>query len=238
MRSKIRKAPNFLFKYYPPGKYTNDAIERRYFWFSYFKNLNDPLEGRIKFSDKFIQTHFSCKTKDEIEKKKEWLYDYHGHALCCFTTNNTNMLMWSHYTNNHSGICAKFNCDADPIFEKAQKVEYSNKPPLIEKSEDYIQSYFRKTTNWSYEREWRLFILLFGILDREKDKDFVNHKLNFKPKCLDSIYFGINTTMETKSLLINISKKNYRKKIKFYNSIINYEEQKITHQLITDTNIM
>jgi hypothetical protein len=72
-----------------------------------------------------------------------------------------NILMWSHYANNHKGICLEFATAVDPIFSDARPVEYSDTCPVYEcfsqnRGEIAKRALFRKAEDWQYEKEWRI----------------------------------------------------------------------------------
>lgn len=81
------------------------------------------------------------------------------YRVYCLGPNPGNLLMWSHYADNHRGICLEFStrnavlccatqveyCSAFPIVRLYSKSEYDNLVPLLTKADV-----------WSYEREYRL----------------------------------------------------------------------------------
>lgn len=67
--------------------------------------------------------------------------------------------MWSHYAQNHTGICIGFNTEVSP-FNSVKKVTYSETRPKVEFNstpETLIeQILLTKSQHWKYEREWRV----------------------------------------------------------------------------------
>lgn len=50
--------------------------------------------------------------------------------MTCFTNKNDNILMWSHYTNKHNGICVKYDLkDCKELLYSTFQVVYSTKRP-------------------------------------------------------------------------------------------------------------
>ena len=103
----------------------------------------------------------------EIQSELLKRYD---RAVCCFSTIFNNPLLWSHYGDQHRGLCIGYNLDRNPM-PILRKVEYGGsrkvKTSLIAKAllnddqsalelldRDVLQ---RKASMWRYEREWRLF---------------------------------------------------------------------------------
>jgi hypothetical protein len=102
-------------------------------------------------------------------------------GILCLAPNNTDILMWSHYADGHSGICLEIDFANCYKYLAAQHpiilvgaVGYSDDFP----SENLMSSYlsedkndalaeiqnvlFTKSTHWSYEREVRIICLDLG----------------------------------------------------------------------------
>jgi hypothetical protein len=82
---------------------------------------------------------------------------------------NDNILMWSHYALYHTGFCIEFNCQklVDTLVQHNKtngaityldKVKYKSLYPALSgyKDDNFVQSLFIKSTNWKYEKEWRV----------------------------------------------------------------------------------
>lgn len=74
-----------------------------------------------------------------------------------------NILMWSHYSNNHTGFLVGLktnsliqDCDSDFI----EPITYQKQYPLISGDDDVTQQFYKKFFSksdlWSYEEEWRI----------------------------------------------------------------------------------
>jgi Protein of unknown function (DUF2971) len=115
--------------------------------------------------------------------------DYNDKAgVCCFAAIPTDILMWSHYANCHRGICLQFRTDvAGSIFSRAQPVTYSELYPTLDLHTIVVNERLRaraawmltKSSQWSYEREWR-------ILDFETGTG----PQTFPPSCLTAVILG------------------------------------------------
>ncbi|MBK7525892.1 MAG: DUF2971 domain-containing protein [Saprospiraceae bacterium] len=68
-------------------------------------------------------------------------------GVCSFTTNNNNILMWSHYANNHKGICLEFiTLNERLLSEMLHPIIYTNKKPIINDFKDIMhKGLFRKS---------------------------------------------------------------------------------------------
>ena len=95
--------------------------------------------------------------------------------VCCFSEENHNTLMWSHYSNSHQGYCEEYNfsllseeelhrrmlfpvyykpevLDLTPIFYNLMKHQERGNPFAS------IIAASVKSMHWEYEKEWRLII--------------------------------------------------------------------------------
>lgn len=84
-------------------------------------------------------------------------------GICSMAGDVTNILMWSHYANNHTGVAFIFDTQTR-IFEKQpgfshRPVVYSHERKVDVAQEgwpdSFIQLYTRKATEWAYEKENR-----------------------------------------------------------------------------------
>jgi len=107
-------------------------------------------------------------------------------GIYCLTSSNSNILMWSHYADEHKGYCLEFAAsDTTPFFGEAQKVNYSNEFPVVDffetphdKQVDLI--FLTKFIGWHYEEEHRI----------------IDHQLgpglrSYPPELLKSVTFGL-----------------------------------------------
>lgn len=88
--------------------------------------------------------------------------------FACFTEKNSNLPMWSHYANGHTGVCIEYDISSisDPyIINRFFPVKYVSKLPdgtlLLAQDKTSRFSFMEyilihKLLDWSYESEWRL----------------------------------------------------------------------------------
>ena len=115
-------------------------------------------------------------------------------GVSCFATNPNSVVMWSHYANQHQGICVEFSGSAmlssGNVLELLHPVQYTDNfldvfrlfwPPEI----DMYQVRFdvlptlaacHKSRDWKYEEEWRLV-----SLDLFSDRKFSLDACGIKP---------------------------------------------------------
>ncbi len=92
-------------------------------------------------------------------------------VICSFSESYSPILMWTHYTKNHTGFCIEYNLknlnpenpfknsiypiiyDQD-LFDITDFLKINSKE--IKNHLYMLQSIFRKSHDWSYEEEWRV----------------------------------------------------------------------------------
>lgn len=224
-----------MFKFYSiPDLSTLEKIigEKPSLKFSSAFNLNDPFELKFNLTiDPFADGHENAFLKahpgSTAEDFKDWQeqvkdnggfewYEEQKHrallsqkiTLCSFTQKKSNNLMWSHYTDNHQGICVEYS---EKLFENLPKhdkfllqgkVQYSGLPPEVD-SLDELKSKLQKITlnkqsEWKYEQEHRVILL------SDNETDFVS----IKPKYIKAVYIGSRASEEIISKTVDICKKN------------------------------
>ncbi len=116
----------------------------------------------------------------------------------------TNILMWSHYGDDHKGFVIEFRADfIDGL--SIEEVEYSNKRDFLtfEDIEENIfdRVFLKKSIEWSYEQEYR------AVLPLEKCIKKINndiHLFEIKKSSINSISFGCAMDEEKKTIIKNI----------------------------------
>lgn len=225
---------SLLFKFYPININLSRSLVNSEIWFSALNKLNDPFEVQFEMermdelpTDEFLfdwyQTrssfkHSVHKTKRLIESIKrnpsQFYKDlktdlkicyFNKLKVACFSLIYNEILMWSHYADEHKGICLVFNkvilngddsykkSHLEVDFVKAKKVLYGfpEKLRVSFKKEEFKLpiknlegSIFKKLKCWKYEKEYR-------ILYKDTFSTIANGiNLNFNKKALRGIIFG------------------------------------------------
>lgn len=143
-------------------------------------------------------------------------------GITCFSKTPSDMLMWSHYANKHTGICVEY--DFSRLFSTAANtlllpVAYTNKRPLfpIDKLEigadgkakneqqllakvlpELIKSLTIKSDVWDYEQEWRHIIFTADTPTRL-----------VKLPIISRIILGINISPDDKEKVVELAKKKH-----------------------------
>jgi hypothetical protein len=137
--------------------------------------------------------------------------------ICSFSETYDNILMWSHYSNDHKGFCVEYQYEE--LREYCEKallpIRYSDKIPCGDLNiEDSHKILFSKAKQWQYELEWR-----FVGQPRSSEKyPLINVP---KPK---AIYLGCKIEEGLKNYLIDYCKSN---SIDVYLSKENLKEYKL-----------
>ena len=109
-------------------------------------------------------------------------------VFCSFSTKNDDILMWSHYTDEHKGIVIGFDSSN---FDRLHRVEYKNQRPLIhfisnvdivERQKDAETVMTTKYISWKYEDEWRRIIPRSEVFENPDNKAIL-----FAPFDLNSV---------------------------------------------------
>jgi hypothetical protein len=130
----------------------------------------------------------------------------HRARIICFSERNDNILLWSHYANNHRGVCLEFDIGIwkpSNIMLQWFPVIYkpNNERPEVKltmesfQATDFAESaIFSKGRCWDYEQEWRLVVDPWGGRD----------SIKFLPSCLTGVFFGVNTSNKDKKIILDI----------------------------------
>lgn len=189
--------PALLFKYLSPGNYLPKLLRGESIKFRDPLTFNDPFECCYKVvyngTDDQIFAHFykvavnaeplkPGRWRDmaaaAVENAKRGIFTAEGEGIrrmmsrfgvLCLTEKPDNLLMWSHYADEHRGLCVGFHPHGSP-FELLYPVTYVDEIPEIDflsQDEDRHTKHFHaaichKASCWSYEREWRA---INGVLD-------------------------------------------------------------------------
>ncbi|MGN6580164.1 MAG: DUF2971 domain-containing protein [Bordetella sp.] len=141
-------------------------------WFD-LDTLDDPAMRDAHIAQ-FLKYAKSPRQSDEEEMRTKpgllnWLVEQCSQDLAknietnyrvyCLTPRDDNLLMWSHYAKNHTGVCLQFDVRTEP-FIGACKVVYQPTLPagtLLEHEDNaMIKALLTKSDVWGYEQEYRV----------------------------------------------------------------------------------
>ena len=92
-------------------------------------------------------------------------------GVLCLSDVYDDILMWSHYADNHRGICLIFETNYE-FFANAIPVRYQQARPRVNQitqtTEQMLENaIFTKSSAWAYEKEWRILHYLQGVGERQ-----------------------------------------------------------------------
>ena len=267
-----------LYKYRPDNEHTLRLLECQELCFSFAEDFNDPFDCRVlidcegnedawrKLAESIPMStetkweameylksiNFNPKTIKEQSDK----HDFKTFIVYCLSEIRDNILMWSHYTNSHHGICIGFEtsiqnnslcirhndsdlkCHPEPAchnFLPISKVDYKDQYPqpydmFKSKTADLIAFLTTKGEDWKYEKERRI-ILAYG--------DIKKNTIKFNKSTLKEVILGSKVDESFTKQVFNIIKKDYLAKghsVEVFESRLDDQRYKLNIQKINQEN--
>ena len=132
-------------------------------------------------------------------------------GVCCFSSSFKNPLLWSHYGEQHYGLCVGYNLDRNPKPELHKVIYGGNRilstsliaDALLNENHSSTKQLdnnvlLRKASPWRYEREWRLFDSRGLHSSPLKMID-----ITFGLRCPKSVIHSITMTLENRESSVN-----------------------------------
>lgn len=202
------------------------------FYFASADSFNDPFDCSLddvsQYAqgdlDDYVKTIDKLSTQAEIEglKKaftrnstelssriKEIKKKYiNQRGILALSEEKSNILLWSHYSDNHQGLTIELDLLGDPeFFLFPRKMEYKSEyKPInyLKDPEASINTILQtKSIDWSYEKELRIYKAKSGL-----------YKIN--PLAITGIYFGVKTSDEDIRTIRNACNNNLLNHVNFY----------------------
>jgi len=86
-------------------------------------------------------------------------------CVCCFSWDWSNPLMWTFYAQEHQGFCLGYSTNGE-LLRRARPVLYTHSPAEVLHLKDPATGNdalsFCKSTDWHFEKEWRVCLLEQG----------------------------------------------------------------------------
>ncbi|MCM1108892.1 MAG: DUF2971 domain-containing protein [Clostridium sp.] len=145
----------------------------------------------------------------------------------CFSKNNNNFLMWSHYANSHRGIVLGFDMSTQPFVDDPPiQINYSHQKSGFEDVEekgiwtDIKNVLTKKHHIWEYEQEYRYF---FDGQNKKQNIIWYDHNDNpvikLSENAIVDVYLGCKTPLEQKKQIQKIVSNDAKNKnIKLHHS--------------------
>ena len=243
--SKNHVVPKKLYKYRVINGYTFDLLENSSIYHSHKDSFNDPFDGinsfKLNFNQEDIVEFVNASLSQQNQDKRDGLINFfiknpakfeedirniairkiQNYGIACFTTKPNDLLMWSHYGDQHKGLCLELEFAEEIELMKnnkidienfnmfyIRKVSYTEKFPIIDIKDivkDRFSPIYHKEKRWEYENEFRSIRPRVGsyIFDRT---------------CLKSIYFGVRTDVKDIDKVKDIVNRHYQG-VRFYKMV-------------------
>lgn len=242
---------------------TRNLLEKGEIWFSKPSAFNDPFDCHLSFDDGFNEQdayNFLLKkglpTKEikkvlkiyknnpeELEKLKS-ISSTELFRIFCLSKVRDNILMWSHYAKNHTGICIglkihhyqnticiqsnlgqiKNYLDSDGLLPGLY-VNYTDNYPvplnLFNRTSEDIQPFFlNKSKLWEYEQELRFLLLENNYIYKDKPIKIPQIEIG-------EIIFGVNSNEKMEKEVLTIIENNEKLNPKLYKCSLNKTKYKL-----------
>lgn len=197
-----------------------------------FRDIKAWWHKTIKSSDKMPRDVFKQKIRELVEAAVNWSTQYFqdtnswwrsfvkASRVFCVAEDPDNLLMWAHYSKDHTGLVIQFKCllELDTPLCVARQVNYVENPPIIAVLDKYIKyitgqatldndllffnMILSKSIHWKYENEWRVFIPPVDMenpivpLD-SNGEEILDSLIRFYPQEIHSVYFGCRMNVKS-----------------------------------------
>ncbi|KGO93263.1 DUF2971 domain-containing protein [Flavobacterium subsaxonicum] len=218
-----KQIPQYFFKYRTLEQ-LEKILENNSLWFSNPQDFNDPFDCQIvvdgnnneeeikQLIRRTVPPAVSDLQVAQLAKEATTIPGRWGkiindsitniiarNGVCCFAGNESNLLLWSHYSNAHKGVCLRFDALKDPDFfvfplPVNYQSEYPNYNHLGDRQDILKSLILTKSNHWKYEEEQRIL----------KTNDVGLHQ--FKKPALVEITFGCRCTEEEIKKYIELTK--------------------------------
>ena len=157
--------------------------------------LNESRKLNPRWEDRqHIDSMFSRRDDPLMLEKAYQLIKKHADStgILSLSATRDEILMWSHYANDHKGVCLEFDTTVGhALFCNARRVRYKHRLPAfplfeLDLTEIVRRSVLRKAKNWKYEKEWRVLIKK------------ANYCTSLPNNCLTGIILGVNISDKDK----------------------------------------
>ncbi len=231
--------PESVYKFRTIDK-ANDILQKQEFYFSSAANFNDPFdcmldeEKQYSLSDfnRWIGSFQNGLTKKEKQNLTN-IYKENGQAfndlvkniktkavnargVLALSKTNENVLLWSHYAENHTGVAIKLNIAKDPEFFITPKnivytKQYIPLNYLRDPEKSILDTLSTKSIDWDYEKEIRVYKSNIGV-----------HKIN--PMAITDVFFGVKTLEQDIAKIKNTCSENGLSHVRFHRAEKKYGE--------------
>lgn len=231
--------PESVYKFRTIDK-ASDILQKKEFYFSSAENFNDPFDCMLDEEKEYSLSDFNrwlYSYQNGLTKKaKQNLIDVYkensqafndlikniktkavnAHGILSLSKTNENVLLWSHYAENHTGVAIKLNIAKDPeFFITPQNIVYMKQyiplNYLRDSKKSILDTLSTKSMDWNYEEEIRVYKSNIGAY-------------KIKPEAITDVFFGLKTLEQDIAKIKNICSENGLSHVKFHRAEKKYGE--------------
>jgi hypothetical protein len=167
---------------------------------------------------------------DKLNKETEEQINKWGDliGLLALSSVQDNILMWSHYANNHSGFAVGLDSESlasEYDFDYIEPINYQLNYPTVsgldETTEQFHKKFFYKSELWEYEKEWRV-----------SKNHIENRTVKLNSDTITEIVIGCCTNPKDEAEIIKMSKKKLGNQIEIFKTINSEGEFSLTVEKI------
>lgn len=229
-----------VFKYREINENTFKILSNHQVWFANPSTFNDPFDCNIRVDmaddSSKIKNYYNKYNKEyKFDNNDNWILLKKSNfkdislgnklvmdsvkrmvskvGILSLSSKNDNILMWSHYSNDHKGICLEFDLlKGKEAFRPIKKMKYKDEYGVLRYLDNpnrVIEEIFlSKSIEWKYEDELRVISNKVGLKSYNKD-------------ALSAIYFGCKTEEKDIDKIIKIVNDNFPEdQVQFYRMIL------------------
>jgi hypothetical protein len=219
LEEEMNDEPFTLYKFKPINKYLIESLVTQSIYFAKPDTLNDPFDCKINLESVLKRAELSAiggrkqflnSLLDNPQFFEIWRLYFDNIGVCSFSQVNADRLLWSHYADEHRGVCLEYQFRGSYFLNSVfplttmGNVEYLSEPltewlkkapiEMIPFTEGLIHK-FLKTKNpaWGYEKEARIIRKEHGAF-------------NIRDKFLKQVYFGLQTPQADIDLITKLAR--------------------------------
>ncbi|HMO04827.1 MAG TPA: DUF2971 domain-containing protein [Kiritimatiellia bacterium] len=131
------------------------------------------------------------------------------YAVCCFSTDPKNILMWSHYAASHTGMVIGFDFRRPVFYTKRlsgpYRVDYTKDRPAVKWSvtqpwgftpQNHSEAVLTKAHSWKYEKEWRCLFAIRNHKRKRLENGTAAHLFRFRPGSVCKVICGMQMSFD------------------------------------------
>jgi len=175
---------------------------------------SDKDQNEVRKYAKIVTDAKQLMHPDKLNKESEEQLDGWTNriGLISLSEEPDNILLWSHYGNNHQGFSVGLDTNSlieDYDFDFIEAINYQSEYPLISglepTNEQFYKKFFYKSSLWEYEREWRV------------SKNHIGNRVcTLMPESFVEIVFGCKSRDKDIEKLMKIGAKNLGNHVRYF----------------------